>query len=324
VNGYRRKSLSSQLDRVCTLHIITAMNRLAAVAIVGVLLLPCGGRDEAAPRDCPEDATPSLFAVSGTPVLCMSEKGRCLKIGSTKAADRVVSHPAPANTRLREDHGHMQVCAGSQCRDLGPAVTSAARESLARNLEPEIAPDLSAVVTYGKTPDDVKGEPQFPVPQVFSIPGDRELILKPPASYGREGATPWLDNVQLLGGTLVATWMSCAADGCVRSIVVGPDGANLGNELRRSVSVVLDDHRIALAGNGGDVVVLDRGTARVIAQATFDSAGRDLDALEVRGIVALSADEVAILWEKQDLRAVRVKIGKHMKLGPRRKLPRCS
>ncbi|HEX3758650.1 MAG TPA: hypothetical protein VHW23_08080 [Kofleriaceae bacterium] len=61
------------------------MNRLAPVAIAGVLVLP-GGRAGAAPLPCPAgDATPSIFAVSGAPVLCMSETGDCLGIVALSA-----------------------------------------------------------------------------------------------------------------------------------------------------------------------------------------------------------------------------------------------
>ncbi|HEX3766270.1 MAG TPA: hypothetical protein VHW23_46575, partial [Kofleriaceae bacterium] len=231
--------------------------------------------------------------------------------------------PPPADTHLRDDHGRMHACAGARCRDLGPVATAAARESLTHKARPTIAPDLSLLVTYGASLDESNSALPPTVSQVISIADDRALPLKPPASSARAGAIPSLMGVTLLGGALIATWMSCASEECVRSIVVAPDGANLGEGLPYSVGVALDDHRIALAGNGGEVTVLDRTTARVVGRAKFDPAGKRADALDVYGIVALSPDEVAILWDNHDLRIVRVKIGKQLQVGALRKLPRC-
>lgn len=297
------------------------MNR-CAVVIAGVVLMQ-GGWVDAAPGDCPEDTTPTLFAVFGSPVLCTSDRGSCLTIGRAKSADRAVAHPARPETHLRDDHGRMQACAGPECRNLGPVATAAVRESLTHKARPTIAPDLAVLVTYGASLDESNSALPPTVSQVISIADDRALPLKPPAS-ARGGAIPSLMGVKLLGGALIATWMSCASEDCVRSTVVGPDGANLGKELPYSVGVALDDHRIALAGNGGEVIVLDRTTARVVGRAKFDPAGKRADALDVLGIVALSPDEVAILWDNHDLRLVRVKIGKQLQVGAQRKLPRCT
>jgi hypothetical protein len=253
----------------------------------------------------------------------MSEKGDCLKIGSTKATDRVVPHPAPPDgPQLRDDHGHMQACAGSQCRELGPTVTAAARKALALKGDLKIAPDLSLLVIYSKRPDDESGmEPA--AAHLFSISRDRELTLPPPASYARDHPDATLDSVEFLGGQLLVSWFACASEECVRSAVFDAEGASLVKELGQSVGVALDDHRIAVAGNG-DVIVLDRRTPRTVAKATFDAIGKKRNAIDIRGIVALSADEVAILWENQgDLRAARVKIGKKVKVTAPRKFPRC-
>lgn len=298
------------------------MNR-CAVVIAGVVLMH-GGWVDAAPSDCSEDTTPTLFAVFGSPVLCTSDKGSCLTLGRAKSADRPVARPTRTDTHLRDDHGRMQACAGTECRNLGPVATAAVRASLTHKARPTIAPDLALLVAYGASLDESNSALPPTVSQVISIADDRALPLKPPASSAGAGAIPSLMGVQLLGGALIATWMSCASEDCVRSTVVGPDGANLGKELPYSVGVALDDHRIALAGSGGEVIVLDRTTARVVGRAKFDPAGKRADALDVYGIVALSANEVAILWDNHDLRVVRVKIGKQLQVGAQRKLPRCT
>ncbi|HEX3763350.1 MAG TPA: hypothetical protein VHW23_31865, partial [Kofleriaceae bacterium] len=110
--GRGAKRGRAPLDRARRLPIIAAMNR-CAVVIAGVVLMS-GGWVDAAPRDCPEDTTPTLFAVFGSPVLCTSDRGSCLTIGRAKSADRAVAHPTRADTHLRDDHGRMQACAAAE------------------------------------------------------------------------------------------------------------------------------------------------------------------------------------------------------------------
>jgi hypothetical protein len=250
-------------------------------------------------------------------------ESKCLQLGATKAADRKVARPASVrDARVRDDQGRMQACAGSKCRDLGPVVTRTARSSLARKHEPFVAPDLSVLVVY-VTPEGEKDEPQSQHSQVFSISRDAELSLKPPASYQKEGVTPWLESVEPFAGVLLATWMSCASDDCVRSMVVSLDGENLGKELKQSTGVALDDGRLVVVGNGGDISVIDPKTGAVAAHATFDASGRKSD-VNVLGLVALSAGEIAILWEGKGVQLVRATIGKQVKVGHRRTVPGCS
>lgn len=187
----------------------------------------------------------------------------------------------------------------------GPNVARVVKDL--RSSDVQIARDLS-VLAFSDTKE-----------RLFEIASDRELHLKPPARYGRQ--SPALERVQVIGSTVVATWMSCAADGCVTSAVVDTNGRNVGKALDGSVGVALDDRRIALAGHDGygDLVVLDRA-AHVLGRITFQA-----DDVGDTAIARIAPDEVAIAWTSMgpSYHAARVRIGKKLAVGPIRDFAMC-
>jgi hypothetical protein len=167
-----------------------------------------------------------------------------------------VTEPVPVTPPALEVRGAgalASVCLGARCKKLGKTVAAALEREVRGHVR--ATADLAALVT-GEPLAALRVDAFYPpgtspeelyAAKAWQVAGDRRLQIKPPLEYRKRGATPELEDIEVMGNLLVATWMNgtCSgSDPCQVSTVVDATGANKWTLFSRGQLLPLDDERV--------------------------------------------------------------------------------
>jgi len=241
----------------------------------------------------PKDAdAPRLAAAGGKVVACWRQDGAddaCFELARAAAPRRLPDAPpaAPAPVpaaSVRDTGGGPAACAGATCKPLGMTIRAAIAKARALGEDsqyttPRVSDDLRLLVVQN---------------ELFSIPDDRRVRLRPPADLAAQPEPPRPAGVELAGTLAIASWATCAGP-CLMSAVVDARGASQGGSFPGGTPVALDDRRLAILPMEARaaVTVIDRATGKPLGEVVLH------DGTTSRGLLGIAADPqtlVALSW----------------------------
>jgi len=264
-----------------------------------------------APSD--DDAEYRLVADGPEVIACWRKKDKpAEKCVAATVSGRLHEVPTPpaddalaSGATVREEGRKLSACAGSRCVKIGKK--------------------LAAAIAREKAKADKQGEDYYgdPVPcpttdltvvglagRAWDVAHDKVITLKPPREYAKaKEGKPEFQGVRITGPFAIATWSSCAAEGCVHGVLFDAAGKNRGAWFSPGEAIMLDDKRAIVIPQGSEPIatVIDVATATQLGTLDLGPLGGDGTSDHLTA-AKVDAGTVAVLSVEQQLTLARIGI----------------